>query len=400
MALADITTAGTSRLPHRGRKFSGDGLSIDQMADAVRHVGLEPHLVFRKDRDVLAANVYAYLNGGIPLVLTLKLVETGVKKAENKAITNEMGKHAVALAGYRISGNRREVRYCENGEERTIFLRGARLNGLFVHDDGIAPFAPMPFYPKNSEAHGNLTLNHTNEDEVDGAPENEGGGPPGAYLETNWTSTNLRDLDLEHASVIAETRGLLIPLHRAIRIPFSYILEVVKDIDIRLNKLVKDIEFEQKASEKPFFQIITTSDPYEWDIELMDLRAFKTDILKNMKDIPGDFGRKVLQGTISPYLWRVRAFTKQNDAERLAFEILLDATDLLQGKWFAGFVPYYPEHSAHILDYAISLDKTFPSDHKDRCSQWFRVLAALAKWAEENVIMGQNDKEDDPADET
>ena len=65
----EITKAATAFLPLETRALPSGGLTPEQMAHAIRHIGLEPFLVKASNEHVLKSTVYAYLKGKVPILL-------------------------------------------------------------------------------------------------------------------------------------------------------------------------------------------------------------------------------------------------------------------------------------------------------------------------------------------
>ncbi|MEH3036202.1 MAG: hypothetical protein PGN23_06880 [Sphingomonas adhaesiva] len=285
------------------------GLTIRQIADALRFVGLEPHLLplevhaeetalhfeggggtaaaaaaaaqadaerrrrqaedeIARSRMKLLLATAAYLSAGIPCMLLVRVTETF--DGELDRIAN----HAVALTGYRIGGGEAQD-YGATG----LRFRASRIDRLFVHDDHVGPFAAMDLKPKG-------------------------------MLEIVWpnggSTTPLR----------ARSHTLVVPLNHKIRIPFSAILELaiaIAGLADSARKTVKDYE---RLGGRPF----------EWDIALSPLKDLRAAIAAG----PLSEGRRVelLTTPMPRYAWRIAAV----EGERSLVEILLDATDLVQGE--------------------------------------------------------------------
>jgi len=73
----EITKAAVKFSPLSNRHFPNKGLSEEQMAQAIRDVGLEPYLISTSEAYIIKASVYAYQKAGIPLVLGIELSEEG-----------------------------------------------------------------------------------------------------------------------------------------------------------------------------------------------------------------------------------------------------------------------------------------------------------------------------------
>lgn len=165
-APTEITKEATKRVPPSSRIFpTVEGLTMTQMAEGIRSVKMEPLMINVKEQYMLKSNLYAYLRGGIPVVLGLKLVESSAY-------------HTVTAAGYSFEGS-------QHVPSTGPSLAAYRTKDIYVHDDQIGPFTPMGF--------------------------DEG---------INLTTIKLI---MDGTSMLAEVQQLLIPVYPTIRIRFSSI---------------------------------------------------------------------------------------------------------------------------------------------------------------------------------
>lgn len=125
---AQITRAANAGV-YSARPLPSKGLSLQQMARAVREVGLEPEVFQCGPTLPLLSLLVGYVELGIPPILGLHVEGVGL--------------HAVAVAGYSIKTttavHKRET-YSRGVPLRRI---GLRVDELFVHDDGHGPFAKI-----------------------------------------------------------------------------------------------------------------------------------------------------------------------------------------------------------------------------------------------------------------
>jgi hypothetical protein len=167
----EITKSATAHVPLDTRTFPNSiGLSLPQMADAIRSVGLEPYTIGATDQYVIKGNLYAYLRGHIPVLLGIKFPR---------------GLHAVTVAGYSL-GTQTPVVYPQSG----FLLKAFRMDKIYAHDDQIGPFARMEFLPDNE-----------------------------------FGTSRLDDTGL--TCLRAAPTAMLVPLYPKIRIPFNTILAIV-----------------------------------------------------------------------------------------------------------------------------------------------------------------------------
>jgi hypothetical protein len=276
----EITAAATQVFPPliefvenleiQTRSLPSRGLSLFEMARAVRSVGLEPYVVQAQKKFILTSTAYAYLRAGIPLLLMIDVCKPGA---------GSVGKHAVALVGYRLN----EVLSID--AEVDFACRSNRMEQLYVHDDQVGPFARMRW----NSAENILSTSY---------------GGPGTY--------------------VAKPETLLIPLSKNIRIPFGTISDLVRELDgfmeqARLCGSCIEVE----------------SDRIEWDIYLSSVQDFKAEVFKSTK-LDENEKLRILTKSFPLYVWRVTAY----DGDRAVLELVFDSTDLEQGKLLLATIPY------------------------------------------------------------
>lgn len=173
-----ITRQATERGLLSGRVLPSHGLTLEQMVDAVKSVGLEPELLPVTSQQQLQECVYAYLQAAIPLMLVGRLRDEGAEHAR--------GLHAVAVTGYGMD--------CSSRSSAGLFKSMAHsMDRLYCHDDQVGPFARMVF---------------------DG----------GTRLRTSWS--------LGGSCVVHfEPTHLLVPLYHKVRLPFEQVLKDVRGFD-------------------------------------------------------------------------------------------------------------------------------------------------------------------------
>lgn len=271
------------------------GLTVRQIVDALRWVGLDPALIpleaeaeensdapegpgfekeLRRRRLQLKIATSAYLSAGIPCLLLV-----GVSRKDEVGI--QRANHAVAVTGYRLA-SRKIQGY---GEADTLF-RASRMDKLFVHDDQVGPFARMCF-------------------EDDG------------QLATSWNGSG----GGKEFRAVAHT--LVLPLDHKIRIPLGVILDMILALDKQLEIVRGRTEMARTAFKR-----------FEWDVTLARLDQLRADIAESALD--EDLRTRLLTKPMPKYIWRVAAM---NGEERL-LEFLFDATDLTQGRMLLGIIPF------------------------------------------------------------
>lgn len=97
----EITKFATENLPAQSRNFPNEGLTLEQMAHAIRKVGLEPFCIGVKSDYGLKTTTFAYLRMGLPLILAVDLVdiETKTELNDGSLIGTAIGGHALAITG-------------------------------------------------------------------------------------------------------------------------------------------------------------------------------------------------------------------------------------------------------------------------------------------------------------
>jgi hypothetical protein len=282
----EITKAANVAVSHSSRSLPSQGLNPNQMAAAMRAVGLDPFSVNASDEHILKSTVYAYLRGHVPILLGIKLFE------KDKSGYVFDGNHAVALTGYRL----KKQKAIPSGKTGFL-LRAARVDKIYAHDDQVGPYARMQF--------DGCCVDYKGEKFMSAA--------------TSWPD-RAGKLD----NVRAVPTLMLVPLYHKIRIPF----EVIHDLAVRFDSLIELL--------RPFARAVLP-ERVEWDIFLTTVNEYKSSLLKSSK--PSFlYRRAVLQENMPRFLWRATACLGQD----ALFDLLFDATDIEQGQLFVRAVEYDP----------------------------------------------------------
>ncbi len=268
----DITSAATSEMPARSRVFPNkDGLTMEEMAQAIRAVDLEPYWCDIKNQKKLfefRALVYAYLACGIPPIIIINL--TGQEsKGQSRTF---IGCHAVTVTGYRLLSNRSR----EHKDSEFLYKSDA-IDQIYVHDDQVGPHAKMKFCDSGLDW----------------------------YMTTSW------GLNGKYLDVRAEPTGIFFPLYNKIRIPFS--------------QPASDIDAFNKALEMLGLPWLT--DTLVWDIRLTQLKTLKEAVLSS--NLISPIREEILTSPLPRFMWHA---TATNDSGRIA-DILFDATDIDSGRY-------------------------------------------------------------------
>ncbi len=268
----EITKAAGLHIRLENRHFpAGGGLTSNQIADAIRNVGLEPHAISARENTVLQIAIFAYLRAGIPCMLLGHL-----HQVMQDGPTQLLGGHAIAVAGFGKAVNNTGGALASGCR-----LKGLSLDRLYCHDDQVGPFARFTIEP-------------------DG----------------------LRNDSLSpHAKFCFEPTVLLTPLYHKIRIPVSDILEIILEMDLL-------IETVRSADLLPFPERAT------WDIRLGTVNSLKSQLRSS--SVSAANKRRLLTRTYPRFLWHLEVSIEGKDV----FEMLMDATDLLQGDHLIDVIPY------------------------------------------------------------
>jgi hypothetical protein len=272
----EITRRATETLPANTRNFPNYGLSYEQMAQAIRSVGLEPYLVGAGDHIMLKRTLYAYLSASIPVILGIRLYHQ----------MQFNGKHAVTATGFRLSPAIHQA--------QGFVLNADRMIRVYVHDDQVGPFARMLFEV------GQILDRNNNPINVD------------------CLSTSFGGPSQPH---IAVAENLLIPLMDMIRIPFK----LVHDTTLMFHVVIVWL---MSVSNLQGLNLI-------WDIKLRTVSEFKLGLLKDPAISPATKRRAVLD-SLPCFVWIV---TLKNGDNNLV-DFVFDTTDLEQGRLLLSHVPY------------------------------------------------------------
>jgi hypothetical protein len=288
----EITKSATYNYPTQVRTIPNHGLTLEQMSDAIRDVGLEPFLVNVANEYNLKSAVYSFLRAGVPVAFAIVIIDASINPSPI------LGHHAVAVTGYSLG------RHAPIPEAPSGFLsKASRIDKIYVHDDQIGPFARM-------EIDGKVV-------EVIVAP------PPNptklfVSLSTSWMGQNK-----VIGSCRAIPQAILVPLHHKIRITYDVIERTVINFD-------SAIEIFRVKGLLPLLK-----ERVEWDIFLSTNNPLKEEILA-----PAGFDAvnrtEVLTEKMPRYIWRSIAFL---NGQRL-IELVFDATDIEQGNFFIMAIKY------------------------------------------------------------
>ena len=122
---AHITEAASKYLLSEGRSFPSEGLNIQQICEAIRGSGLQPQVVRSVAPEEDRAQLAAYIASGFPPVLAIQPVSGGQG-------------HAICAVGMKTG----DLKSLVPPSEHPHHVRaGNALQGLYVHDDRLGPYA-------------------------------------------------------------------------------------------------------------------------------------------------------------------------------------------------------------------------------------------------------------------
>ncbi|MEW6237137.1 MAG: hypothetical protein AB1656_17280 [Candidatus Omnitrophota bacterium] len=294
------------------RTFPNQGLTINQMAHAIKCVRLEYFHINLRSVCMLKSVLYAYLRGKIPILFGAYLFDVSLSNHTCK------GKHAITITGYSLGGTNPDPK-----ETEQLKLKALRIDKIYVHDDQVGPFARMKFdgfKVEYSDGNGSLVA-------IDS-------------LSTSWPGQNR-----QMGSIRAVPDMLLIPVYPKIRIPVEAIYVALIDFDFYIEEL-------RQKQKIPYNQRI------EWDIYLTTVNDLKEDIHKN--DLfRGKAKWDFLTTDLPHFLWRATAMS----GEMYVFDLLFDATDIIQGDFLIYVIKYDHLASAILKATCEDADMTdFPFD--------------------------------------
>jgi hypothetical protein len=327
----DITTAAFERYPTAMRMLPDDaGLTVEQMAQAIRSVNLDPFLVEFEDSmpesykpHALQSIAYSYLSGHIPVLLIADLMK------ETKSGWSYFGKHAVTLTGFSLGTGEPKPH-----PDSELLLESSRIDKFYAHDDQVGPFARML---------------------MDGKPvARRAEGSSQTHRDYFSLSTSFPHPDKLHSAVRAIPSALLVPLYHKIRVPFSpAVYDEVRYFDALLH----------------FVRQGYPSDPTRatWDVHLTSVEELKENLARS-EDLRGVYRSILLVSRMPKFIWRARARVNR----RLLFDLLYDATDFAGGRIFLGVI----EHDEELSKQIRILSRILLSSRK----RWIRPLRPVLEW--------------------
>jgi hypothetical protein len=256
---AQITRAATSAV-YSSRPLPSKALRLEQMARAVRAVGLEPEVISAGPQVPIMSLIYGYLQLGVPVVLILNVEGDG---------------HAVTVAGYSLKDNPAITR--EDWVDPTPPLRrvGLRIDELYVHDDGVGPFARIKVVERSGKEPKKFAV----------------------YFEGDW-------VDSAGSAACLEPRAIIVPVYHKIRLTFL-------DLQDWVNQFNAVAELEMKDF-----------DEGEWLFALTDTNDFKVAV--KVSSLPASTRKRVLLRELPRFVWTATFSV----AGKAAVQLVFDATGM------------------------------------------------------------------------
>ncbi|MCX6832037.1 MAG: hypothetical protein NT028_07885 [candidate division Zixibacteria bacterium] len=283
---AEITRSATGSFS-TGRAIPSSGLTIQEICQAIKTIGLEPELLEVRPETPLLSALYAYVAGGIPAILVLRVGDDF---------------HAVTVAGFSLDETEIFVNesnpHAQNGYVVKTF--GLRIEKFYVHDDQAGPFSRL----------------EPSETDYSSTPQDE--RPELNHLK--FTETYDPDTGL---SVTYEPYAVIFPVYHKLRVPLISVMEGIESFQ----------EFLSILLETPPLQ-----DLFVWNIRVAKLNAYKKAILETDSLSSGQRGRALIT-SMPKYMWQCECYC----GPLKLFEILIDATDMKRSFNFHHLVFYSTE---------------------------------------------------------
>lgn len=136
---AQITTLASRYSLHTGRPMPSEGLSVDQMCQAIQAVGVSPSLYRAASFEIARGILYSATKSGMASILIMQREQHETKE-----------RHAVTVAGIKLSESFNPMPV-EGVDEQA-----SQLLGTYIHDDRWGPYVTTTF--ENSNGQGLLRI--------------------------------------------------------------------------------------------------------------------------------------------------------------------------------------------------------------------------------------------------
>ena len=252
---AQITRAATSAV-YSSRPLPSKALRLEQMARAVRAVGLEPEVISARPQVPVLSLIYGYLQLGVPVVLILDVEGEG---------------HAVTVTGYSLKRTRAVAREDWVDPANPLRRIGLRIDELYVHDDGVGPFSRIRVVERQDKEDRKFAV----------------------FFEGDWTND-------DGASACLEPKAIIVPVYHKIRLTFLDLQDWVNRFNAIAELAVKDF---------------STS---EWNFALTDTNDLKSAI--KVSSLPAALRRALLLRQLPRYVWVATLSIGGDPAAQLVFD--------------------------------------------------------------------------------
>lgn len=308
------------------------GLTIDMMCNCLKSLGLVPQFfeIKEENKAFFYELLHVFVSSGIPVILGLTVYDDKPNKKPEKK--ENKGLHAVVVLGDELGDT---VNFPKSGFK--FLTKTEKLTKLYIHDDRIGPYARLE------------------------------------YKDGDWNLPYDKHLSNDvHETEYYEPTDIVIGLYPKIRLPFAtvwnfayYLNENIKELfSVHHNTNKKD-----KETAKSGFENIL------WDFKLEDGSDLKRRIRNS--DILLDCKKEFLGRSLPHYCWVVKAYM----LNQIVFEIVLDATEVSQGKYVTDVLYYKPAAKSIFNGLKTYFDKGIKDDGGNAFSDLIQHgLWPLYKW--------------------
>jgi hypothetical protein len=294
------------------RSMPSRALTSEQIAEAIRVVGLEPELIEINADTPLSSLIYSYVRFGVPIVLLVYLFERGG--------------HAMTVAGYALSDKPLAVAE----KLGSIPYLGRRIERFFVHDDNVGPFAHLKIVRPPSD------------------PLQEGDSDAAYYLRKAPYALEIDRKDElgKREKLLCVPHLAIVPVYAKIRLPFVALHGWLDSYASVLEEYGSKLGLDPKE--------------LTWDVRLDSSNAFKAELRAD--DAAHCFGY-ILTKPYPRYIWRASI----SMGHRRIVELIADTTEMADAFPFLDAL-YYDEDAGREIRRFFSL----PEVGED----WSRIIGA------------------------
>jgi hypothetical protein len=248
---AVITRAANRVL--NARPIPSHGLDVEQICNAISHIGLEPEIFEVNSATPLVSLIYGHLKMGLPVLLGIAIEGVGL--------------HAITINGYSIL-KQEHLKQEVSANDKSIPMTGLRINEFYAHDDQIGPFSRILVQPST-------TLHKTYPVTFEGA----------------WTEQKTGKVLRMYPEVV------IVPVYHKIRLTFI-------DVQLLLTRLHNVV----------VSFLSTLNLKLEWDISLLRSNDYKV-MAKNERSISAERLATLLMEPHPRFIWQ--AVLQKDDRKAL-----------------------------------------------------------------------------------